>query len=223
MGRNGWQWLLLLDPVTVSATVIGTFTAAVAHGITPFSGLATTISIPSKHYFKKIGRAFRIDCGLFYSDSFGHWLSRMSWESLQTGVGNTYSQTRNILGKIDRVDYYGGATFCTNEYSDKKNGVTLGYYININIYQNVDANFDTFLQSSYNGLYMHEYGHTIQGRHYGLLYLFSIGLPSLFDAKNNSSKHRYSWFERQANRFSKRYFGPDIWTNNIDSYYPTYK
>ncbi|MCQ2975739.1 MAG: RHS repeat-associated core domain-containing protein [Bacteroidales bacterium] len=194
-GEKWWHWALgafLLDPITTSITAcatataaIGTYSTVVATGLIPFQGTLTAATIPSKNYWGKVKNAWNIDLGLFKSDSFGHLMSRFLWEYPQTGVGNFYSNFRNIIGNVDRVDYYKGATYCTNENSDKNDGVTLGNYININIDNEVTGDFENYLITAHNGLYMHEYGHTIQGRHYGFAYLFSVGLPSLFSAKKS--------------------------------------
>ncbi|MCQ2975735.1 MAG: RHS repeat-associated core domain-containing protein [Bacteroidales bacterium] len=236
-GEKWWHWALgafLLDPITTSITAcatataaIGTYSTVVATGLIPFQGTLTAATIPSKNYWGKVKNAWNIDLGLFKSDSFGHLMSRFLWEYPQTGVGNFYSNFRNIIGNVDRVDYYKGATYCTNENSDKNDGVTLGNYININIDNEVTGDFENYLITAHNGLYMHEYGHTIQGRHYGFAYLFSVGLPSLFSAKKSHivktieyegikykiSSHSKSWFEREASAYSRDYFG-EKWTRN---------
>lgn len=229
-GEKWKPWILgafLLDPVSFCVTVCATATAATglfttitASGLMPFQGTLFALSIPSKNYDKKICNAFQIDKGMFRAKNFWHWNSRYSWESLQTGLGNMYSHIRNIIGKVDRVDYYDGATFCVDEYSDKNDGITIGNFININIKDYVKTDFESYLKSSHDGLFMHEYGHTIQGRHYGFAYLFNIGIPSLLDAKNPKyGSHRERWFEREASAYSRDYFG-NYWS--IYSTYPTY-
>jgi hypothetical protein len=60
---------------------------------------------------------------------------------------------------------------------------------------------------------MHEYGHTIDSRAFGLSYLFAIGIPSIISAKNSESiseapfsTHRKYWTEVRANKRVKKYF-----------------
>jgi hypothetical protein len=60
---------------------------------------------------------------------------------------------------------------------------------------------------------MHEYGHTIDSRAFGLSYLFAIGIPSIFSADNSTrvtgkpySTHDIYWTELRANRRAERYF-----------------
>lgn len=126
----------------------------------------------------------------------------------------------NLAWQTDKVSYYGGATYHIKENGNKNNGVTIGNYIGIKIQDNVFGNFANYVQTAHNGLFMHEYGHTIQGRHYGFAYLFSIGIPSLFDAKNHrKGPHRERWFEREASAYGRDYFG-NYWTTY--STYPTY-
>ena len=53
----------------------------------------------------------------------------------------------------------------------------------------------------------HEYGHVIQSRYFGLSYLFSVGIPSAIVAGEDNGY----WTEVMANRFSRDYFGQDVW------------
>ena len=55
-----------------------------------------------------------------------------------------------------------------------------------------------------NSIFQHEYGHYIQSQAYGLFYLIDIGLESIQTV--NSDKHRFMWYEREANSFSFEYF-----------------
>jgi hypothetical protein len=115
---------------------------------------------------------------------------------------------RNTFGKVDRVDYFGGATFVTNERAGYNDGISLGNFINTNIDHEITGNFDNYVLS--NPLYMHEYGHTIDSRAFGLSYSFAIGIPSIFSAnkaKNDPSYHHYEyWTETRANRRAEKYF-----------------
>lgn len=64
-----------------------------------------------------LGNAGEIFLGNFYLDENrnvlgGAWqgISRHTWELLQTGLGHTWTQLRNTFGRVDRIDYLGGAT-----------------------------------------------------------------------------------------------------------------
>jgi hypothetical protein len=52
---------------------------------------------------------------------------------------------------------------------------------------------------------MHEYGHTIDSRAFGLSYLFAVGLPSIISAEGDGDHATY-WTETRANRRAERYF-----------------
>jgi RHS repeat-associated protein len=127
-------------------------------------------------------------------------IARFSGELEQTMYGNMYSHLRNVSGDVDDVSYYGGATLVNkNDNSGERWGLTLGSYINS---KNVDA--DPYKDR----LFRHEYGHTLQSRLTGPLYVGHVGFPSLvgqelenLDLNNHSSE----WYETQANRMSYRY------------------
>lgn len=174
--------------------------------------------------WSKTYKAAQIDKGLFKTDpNRNFWgrtwqlVSRFTWELPQTLVGNVWSDIRNITGKVDRVDYYGGATFVTNENSSKGDGVSLGSYINININgSTIDRPFEQYV--TYNPTYMHEYGHYIQSQMMGPLYVIpaiSSGLHTLINKGRTMTYNYWSgipvssdhWTETWANRLASRYFG----------------
>jgi hypothetical protein len=155
----------------------------------------------------------KIDMGLFKTDPHRTLLgkaeelySRFTWELPQTLLGNGFSQVRNMLGHVDDVSYYGGATLINrNEGPDKRGliwewGMTLGPYIN-SINMKADPNTDM--------MFRHEYGHTLQSQLLGPLYITKVGLPSLIGSILDGwgmNDHRYEWYEVQADRLSYRYF-----------------
>lgn len=171
-----------------------------------------THGINFNHYdYHQTNMSFKIDMGMFHTDSnrdfwdrVWQFVSRFTWESPQSTLGFLYSNFRNLNEDVDRVEYFGGATFVINENSSKRNGVSLGNNINIDIR-------GTFNQENHprgwmfgeDGLYWHEYGHTFQSERYGISYLFAIGIPSMFSAK--SDDHHTKPYERQANRWARRY------------------
>ncbi|RNC63251.1 hypothetical protein [Proteiniphilum sp. X52] len=127
------------------------------------------------------------------------------------------SQFRNTFGGVDRVDYFGGATFATGENRNSRYGVSIGHNININIKDNIQGKFEDRVIAD--PLFMHEYGHYSDSQIFGLSYLFVIGTPSLFSAKfskdvtttydGNSitqSNHNFRWYERRANKHAAKYF-----------------
>lgn len=152
--------------------------------------------------------AWKIDMGLLKTDSNRSFfsrvrqlISRFTWELPQTTIGYSYSHGRNAAGKVDEVKYFGGATFVINENAGKRNGISLGSFININIRNQYNADGKGLFGED--GLYMHEFGHYLQSQIYGVSYLPVIGLFSLTSA--GSANHNYKWYETDANKRAFRY------------------
>jgi hypothetical protein len=186
--------------------------------------------------------AGEIFLGNFYLDENrrllgGAWqgFSRHTWEILQTGFGHTWTQLRNTFGGIDRVDYLGGATFATNENQDKRNGISMSNFININISDEILGDFESRVISD--PLFMHEYGHTFDSEIFGISYLLIVGLPSLVSAGTAKqihgepfgvNTHDFRWYEMSANRHAGKYFNINFgvsWhtfyrSGTIETYYP---
>jgi hypothetical protein len=93
--------------------------------------------------------------------------------------------------------------------------------INMNINDKITGNFDDYVIT--HPMYMHEYGHTIDSRNWGPVYLYGVGIPSLNsvsknklivkqDAQGNDLNpyqlwtHDVFWTEMRANRLAKKYF-----------------
>jgi hypothetical protein len=146
-----------------------------------------------------------------------------------------YTIGRNLEGNVSRVDYFGGATFATNEHASKNNGVSFGNFINTNITDEITGNFDNYVIT--HPMYMHEYGHYIDSQYWGLAYLFGIGIPSGISAAgsdrpivewdgeyvnnlHNLTKHNVYWTETRANRraakYFRKYYGVTWSGNNFD-------
>lgn len=69
------------------------------------------------------------------------------------------NQFRNTLWRVDRVDYLAGATFSTNESSQRGGGCTsLGAFMAIRIVNKIGSDFEGKVISD--PVFMHEYGHT---------------------------------------------------------------
>ena len=165
----------------------------------------------------KTNKAWKIDMGGFKTDPnlspVGRGLqllSRWTWESPQTVLGKGLSHIRNMTGNVDDVSYYGGATLVNrNDNSGWRWGLTLGPYINS---KNVVADPYT------DPLFRHEFGHTLQSRLVGPLYLTRVGIPSFIGSGLDDlglNDHNREWYETQANRMSERYFSnrdPDALT-----------
>lgn len=175
--------------------------------------------------------------GLFYPDFnkgfFGKtWelFSRLTWQSPQAFLGLGWSMAKNFVGVVDRVEYFDDATYVINENwkNTGKQGVTLGNYINIDMNGTIpnETSFSAYVLNNhyYNtSIFMHEYGHTIQSKRWGPLYLLSIGLPSLIsgaahDGENHN--HHYFYTEVWANRRAQKHFS-DLYNTEWDyNHYP---
>lgn len=158
--------------------------------------------------WSRTNKAWKIDMGGFVTDPnrtiAGRGLqliSRWTWELPQTILGKGYSRIRNITGNVDDVSYYGGATLVNkNDNSGWRWGLTLGPYINS---KNVAADPYT------DDIFRHEFGHTLQSRLIGPLYLTHVGIPSFIGSGLENiglNDHNREWYETQANRMSERYF-----------------
>lgn len=192
-----------------------------------FNAVCDLVSNPIKHGFnvsrynwKKTTNAFKIDMGLF-KGSFVQILSRFTWESFQTSLGHLYSHGRNIFSSVDAVEYFGGATYLIDKNHKKNNGVTIGPYININSTDEIPRDEYGNFAPYKNYLYMHEYGHYLQSQEYGFGYIFTVGIPSLYNTSKKEivkvidndtgnptyySKVKTMWFERHANEKASKYF-----------------
>lgn len=172
--------------------------------------------------------AGKILLGRTYPDNFGQALSRYTWEGPQIWLGYNVSQFRNTFGGVDRVDYFGGATFATGENRNSRYGVSIGHNINISITDNIQGKFEDRVISD--PLFMHEYGHTFDSQIFGLSYLFAIGAPSLFSAGSATqvqgeptgvTTHDFRWYERRANKHAAKYFSKyGVNWNNYETGHP---
>lgn len=108
---------------------------------------------------------------------------------------------QNIIGyivlKVTKAKYrchYNGASVYTWHRSD---GISLGKYI--------------FVPSNVNKDYIkHEYGHTVQSRYLGWLYLFVIGIPSIVWAgcfKSYRKKHNVSYYSFYTEKWADKLGG----------------
>ena len=183
------------------------------------STVASTLGGAINQGCKGVANAGKIIAGNFYldenktpADQIWEGVSRHTWEFQQQSVGYFWSSIRNCWA--ERVDYYGGATFITNE-NGKGGGLSLGSYINYNYEKEITESFDSFILK--NPGYMHEYGHSIDSKRYGPTYLPVVGLFSLISASGNGIEtslegfprwlHNSYWTETSANRNASEYFG----------------
>ena len=82
-------------------------------------------------------------------------------------------------------------------------GLLLGNFINIKYEEGVNGDFDTFVTTELSGIFLHEYGHTIDSRLWGPGYAI-IALSSIGNEAFNKGDNSF-WTEKRANRLTKRY------------------
>jgi hypothetical protein len=119
----------------------------------------------------------------------------------------------------------------------------LSNYININIEDEIEGGFKKWVIT--HPIYMHEFGHSLDSRQYGLLYLIYPGLPSLISSSEAFNRqvrgeeigvftHIGKPYEIRATKLAKKYFslyydvdwnspwyGHSIYT--YETFYPTKK
>ena len=199
-----WWHLGVLEFLTGGAISIAA-TSMIFHG-TVTSFIDATVQASFNNIFGKEQRAgntwkiwgglFKTDENLSFEDQLLSLTSRFTWESYQTQLGYQYSQIRNDVGRVDRVEYFGGVTFAIDENVDKYNlykGVSIGNYINAKIPYELNDDYPGGWIYSYYGLFWHEYGHTKDSQRFGPLYLNVIGVPSALGSQ---------WTETRANNLA---------------------
>jgi hypothetical protein len=138
----------------------------------------------ARHHLRN---AWRIWKGLF----MGGWLltlSRLTWELPQTLLGLLCAHIVNWIRPVRNVIYIDGSTVL--EGGGIKGSISFGTYILL--YPGNTAAIGRTL-------FMHEYGHTLQSRRSGPLYLLIYGIPSILTPND-------AWMERDANRRAAAYF-----------------
>ena len=174
-------------------------------------------------YSQKVSNAWKIDMAPFQTDenlSTGEqiWsvVSRFTWELPQTLLGNTISHIKNLTGDVS-VEYYNGATLVNSTSSGNGGGMTLGSYI-----QGVNLVADPLKRP----IFAHEYGHTLQSKILGPLFIPLIAPPSFIGSGTQQvglHDHHNEWYEVWANNLSVNYFNSigraDV-ANKLQSYFP---
>jgi RHS repeat-associated protein len=129
--------------------------------------------------------------------------SRHLWEPLQNTIGLGFGILYNDIDPDIDVDYFEGATVVRGS-TIFHNGaaVTIGSYISAN---------RNDIRKPYlgNALFQHEYGHYLQSKSSGPIWINKYALPSLISA-NGSGNHNDLWVEQDANRRSFEHFGSRV-------------
>ena len=152
---------------------------------------------------KKLTQSFNIWKGLFLTDSqlsviprIWTILSRFSWELPQTILGFLIAVILNWTNRLDWVNHKYGST--SLKLSGLFGGMSLAPFI---------IGDEQLIGASHNHLFQHEFGHIMQSKIWGPLYLLIIGLPSLVSAiVNDYNTHMRKWQEQDANKRARSYF-----------------
>ena len=140
---------------------------------------------------KTVGGLFALDVNQSIWAMSWQLISRFTWESFQTVVGLTIGIVASELGLVEDVSYERGATKIRYKMK-KEEAFTVGSFIS-----------GKGLERG--NLLEHEYGHTIQSRIWGPLYIFAVAIPSLINYRLMPRQHREFIAEKNADNLSKWY------------------
>ncbi|WP_229214941.1 FG-GAP-like repeat-containing protein [Dyadobacter bucti] len=179
--------LIMLNPAVgvIDATTLGGFSTGFAQR--GFEGGTNKV----KNFLQILGGQFAGDGGQIAS----RHLSEPLQNSFGLGFGIFYN---NIDPDLD-VDYFEGATVVRGSTIFDRDAVTIGSHI----FGNRNDITKPFLG---NNLLLHEYGHYLQSKENGPIWINKYGLPSLISAAG-SGDHDDLWVEQDANRRSFEHFG----------------
>jgi RHS repeat-associated protein len=142
------------------------------------------------------GGLFQWDSNLNFGQNLWNITSKFTWELPQTTLGFTVSQGLNVGTLVNDVNYFHGATVLD---SDLEGGAfTLGSYI---------VGPEGFRPDFRDHLFVHEFGHYLQSKRLGPLYLNFVAFPSVTDFYlGGLERHDTRWYEVQASRLAADYF-----------------
>ena len=144
--------------------------------------------------WSKTNKAFEIDKGLFTGNPLDILL-KWTWNFPQTVAGNAISHGLNVVGLVNAVSHFEGATVLDTEITG--GAFTVGNYI---------AGPRGFRADFRDHLFVHEFGHYLQSQVLGPLYLPSVALPSLLDSWTEPELHGTRWYEADASRRAANWF-----------------
>lgn len=174
--------------------------------MTILTAFVQTIGNVFKHglYFKDYSyretvNAFKIDLGMFQGN-FGQVFRKLTWGLPNTLMGNLMAHGYNITGKVNRVTLLEGAIALDGPMGDGYVAFSMGGYL---------FGPNKFKADWRDHLFVHEYGHFLQGLTWGPFFLPVIALPSLASAAGivtGGVRHDKRWFEVDASRRGMEYF-----------------
>ena len=154
------------------------------------------------------GGLFQYDSDLNFGENLWNTVSKFTWELPQTALGFTVSQGLNIGTAVNDVNYFRGATVID---SDLEGGAfTMGSYI---------VGPEGFRPDFKDHLFVHEFGHYLQSKRMGPLYIPFVALPSLTDFYlAGTDLHHNRWYESSASKLGANYFDREFGTG-ADGYF----
>ena len=143
---------------------------------------------------------FQYSNDLSFGQNIWNTFSKLTWELPQTLVGLTTAQGLNIGTAVNDVNYFRGATVLDTDIEG--GAFTAGSFI---------VGPQDFRPDFSDHLFVHEFGHYLQSKRLGPLYMNFVALPSitdfnLVDDLFNQDLHDFRWYEAGASRLAADYF-----------------
>lgn len=149
--------------------------------------------------FTKTKNAWKLDMGMF-KGNFGQILNKLTWNVVNSGIGNTIAQGYNLFGRRGVVTDLDGMLCLSNAFTGGR-ALTFGHY---------SVGPMNYKADWRDHLFVHEYGHYIQAQRMGPVYTGLVALPSLISASKDDGwsgvEHSYRWFEQDASRLGGNHF-----------------
>jgi hypothetical protein len=140
----------------------------------------------------------RLIAGHFRGE-FGAVLRRFTWEFPQTMMGGVVGVYVLLRAQIFAVEIFDGVVVIAMRWPHK------GRFWGGISFASVILGDESIAAKVNNRLFMHEFGHTLQSRQSGPIYLLKYGFPSVLSAKGKGT-HRLHPVERDANIRAMAYF-----------------
>ncbi|WP_421947689.1 RHS repeat domain-containing protein [Phaeodactylibacter xiamenensis] len=159
------------------------------------------------------GGLFQYSNDLSFGQNLWNTFSKLTWELPQTLVGLTVAQGLNIGTAVNDVNYFRGATVLDTDLDG--GAFAAGSYL---------IGPEGFGPNFEDHLFVHEFGHYLQSKRLGPLYLNFVALPSVagfwaVDEVFNQNLNETRWYEAQASRLAANYFDQEF-GSGLDTYFP---
>ena len=172
---------------------MGTIFAAVTDFI---AGIAKHGFNISQFNWTKTTNAWKIDIGMI-KGNFGQVLNKWTWSYPLSLSGKEIAHALNMAGSVRSVTNMDGM-LALSGVTKGTSAFTIGHY---------SFGPENYTATWKDHLFVHEYGHYIQGQIYGGLFIPLIGGPSLMSAMGiGGPQHDKRWFEVDASKKGAKYF-----------------